>query len=37
MWEVDGDKHVYLTYYVPLSGIERCDGLQERTVWKASK
>jgi len=37
MYEVAGDKHVYLTYYVPFFGIERNDWLQERTVWKASK
>jgi len=29
MWEVIGDKYMYLTYYVHLRRIKRSDGLQE--------
>jgi hypothetical protein len=35
--EITGEKYVYLTYYVLLVGIKRCEWLQERTAWKASK
>jgi len=37
MYEVIGDKYMYLTYYVHLVGTKRSDWLQKCTEWKVSK
>ena len=37
MWEVVGDKYMYLTHYVHLGGINRNDWLQEHMQWIVSQ